>query len=103
MWNRLKWGWTQFTHWPPGQRFVRFYERHQRRRSNAHALLYPIATMIAFAIGILLLFLPGPAIVFFVLAACLAAMHSRWFALRMDQAELKLRALARSRRHKGTP
>lgn len=50
-------------------------------------LLIPLFT----AIGLVLTFIPGPAILFFLLAAGLLSAQSRWMARELDHAELKLR------------
>ena len=51
--------------------------------------------IVAIVIGVVLVFIPGPAVVFFVIAAALLAMESRTMAGMLDVAELKARAVGR--------
>jgi len=62
-----------------------------------------IAAVASLAIGIVLAFIPGPAILFFALCAALLGAQSRWVARRLDRAEVstrKLIAAFRARRAK---
>ena len=56
-------------------------------------MLTMLAAASCFAVGVVLAFIPGPAVVFFGLTAALSATQSRWVAERLDHAELYLRAL----------
>jgi hypothetical protein len=102
MWRRMKASWTELKHWPAGQRFTKFYEKQHQQRSAASRLLFPLAAIASLAIGVVLVFIPGPAIVFFALAVALIATQSRWVAKRADAAELALRKLWKRLRHKHT-
>src|SRR4051812_47862185 len=100
MWRRVKVSLSELEHWPAGQRFTRLYEKHQQERSRAKALLYPLAALASFVIGVVLAFIPGPAVVFFALSIALIATQSRWVAARADEVELALRKLWRRLRRK---
>jgi hypothetical protein len=58
---------------------------------------------VAFALGVVLAFIPGPAVLFFALAAVLVATQSRWLAERLDRAEVKLRHVIAARKHRERP
>jgi hypothetical protein len=45
------------------------------------------------AVGVIFVFIPGPAILFFFISGALLASESLWVARAMDWAEVKLRAL----------
>jgi hypothetical protein len=75
----------------PGTRFEAAYERqHQKdkERSKLVRWLRPFFAVISFAIGVVLAFIPGPAVVFFALSAALIATQSRPVARFLDRAEL---------------
>lgn len=79
----------------PGRRFQQRYERAQQlepRGGIRRAINYVVAVG-AFSIGVVLVFIPGPAVVFFVLAGALLAPESRAVARVMDWAEVKVRAI----------
>lgn len=90
-WNKLKRG-------KPGQRFQDRY-RAQRRDPRGRTLLRRLVRVmlaLAFtAIGIVLAFIPGPAILFFLLAGAMLASDWRWMARLLDWLEVKLRAGAK--------
>ena len=50
-----------------------------------------VIAIIAFAIGLVLIFIPGPAILFFLIAGGLLAAESRHVARFLDWSEVKLR------------
>ena len=89
---KLKKKWREVKALPPGKRFQTVH----RRQSGAPAWVKPVVfagALIAFAIGVLLTILPGPAVVFYALAGALAAIESAWVARRLDRGEVALRAL----------
>jgi len=47
---------------------------------------------VSLAIGVVLVFIPGPAILFFLIAGGLFAMQSLWVARALDWSELRIRA-----------
>ncbi|HEY6079479.1 MAG TPA: hypothetical protein VIW29_11780 [Polyangiaceae bacterium] len=95
-WKRqLRKGWTELKASPPGERFQEAYHRQKRAdqgRSAAARWLRPIAALLSFAIGVVLVFIPGPAVVFFALSATLLATQSLRVARVLDQTEVWLRA-----------
>lgn len=94
--TRLKAQWKTFAADEPGRRFRAQYERHQAAsagRSWAVRMVYPLAALVSFAIGVVLAFIPGPAFVFFGLSGALLSMQSRAIAKLLDRGELKARQL----------
>lgn len=79
----------------PGQRFKQHHERAQRSKSGRGARRWVnlLLALLAFAIGVVLVFIPGPAVLFFFLAGALLAPESRAIARFMDWAEVKIRAV----------
>lgn len=94
--------WREVRHGPPGRRFQEYYQRAHRRRAGRGWIgrVLRIAVAVAsFAIGVVLVFIPGPAVLFFALTGVLLANESRAVARFLDWSEIKLRhagaALAR--------
>lgn len=77
----------------PGERFVKQHERAKKSglASGAGRVVCVGLAVVAIAIGVVLVFIPGPAFVFFLLAGALLASQWRLLAEWMDAAELKLR------------
>jgi hypothetical protein len=96
--GRLETLWKRLRKLPPGERFQSIH-REQRNRSPAvKAALFGIA-LVSFAGGLVLMFIPGPAVLFFALAGALLATQSLWVARRLDQGEVwGRRAIASVRR-----
>ncbi len=92
---RAKAHWRWFESLPPGQRFQKEHDRHERAtqgRSPLIKAIYPLLAILALAIGVVLAFIPGPAFVFFGLAGALMAMQSRTVAGWLDRGEVWARA-----------
>jgi hypothetical protein len=92
---RLKRAWGKFRKLPAGKRFQIHHEEAQRKdraRPPWLRVLEWLLIPLFIAIGIVLAFIPGPAILFFFLAAGLLASHSRWIARAFDRAELGIRS-----------
>ena len=103
MLSRLKHRWSAFKRLEPGQRFQTEYRRHRESeagKSLAHRVLYLVLGVVALAVGVVLAFIPGPAIVFFLLAGALFAMQSLWVARALDWTELRTRALVKAMRRR---
>lgn len=86
--------WREVRHGSPGRRFQEYYQRaHQRRdRRGWIGRVLRIAVAVAsFAIGIVLVFIPGPAVLFFAMTGALLANESRAVARFLDWSEIKLR------------
>ncbi|MDB6114838.1 MAG: hypothetical protein JWQ83_2002 [Lacunisphaera sp.] len=93
---RLQQQWKILRAGQPGQRFQDRYHRHQRSASAGnwlHRVGRFVAAALATAIGVVLVFIPGPAIVFFALAGALLASDCLWLARVLDWSEVKLRRL----------
>ena len=98
MLGKLKRQWLAFRGGTPGQRFQDRYDRQRRARKTqswALRLIQPILAIILLAIGIVLTFIPGPAIVFYFAGAGLLAGESRPLARALDWSEVKLRKICR--------
>jgi hypothetical protein len=83
---------------PAGRRFETFYkwEREQNRKGSAvRAPLLWAAALLSAAVGVVLVFIPGPAVLFFAIAGAIIAMQSRRSARALDWTEVKIRAAAR--------
>jgi hypothetical protein len=91
MFHRLQAQWNELKHWPPGERFAKFHRKHRDSGSRWTKALLLLAALASFAIGVVLVFIPGPAIVFFGLTAGLMATQSSWVAARLDRVELLIR------------
>ena len=80
---------------PAGERFRN--EHRRARRSGATAgwarVLCLVLAVVCCAVGVVLIFIPGPAFVFFILAGALVASQSRVAARALDRAEVKTWAL----------
>jgi hypothetical protein len=88
MLKRAKLEWQDFKHWPAGRRFTLFYERHHRPGIHIGKVLVSFAAAVTFVIGVILAFIPGPAILFFAITAALVATQSRWVAGKLDRSEM---------------
>jgi Ni/Co efflux regulator RcnB len=92
--ERLKQDWREFKAYKPGQRFQARYRRHHESNAQASPLrrIGSWALVVVFtAIGIVLVFIPGPAVVFFFLAAGIIATQSASAARALDSLEMPLR------------
>ncbi len=88
--------WREFKQSKLGRRFQERYERPRRARTQASLVLRILlwfGAAILTALGIVFVFIPGPAFVFFLLAGGLIATESRAVARFMDWGEVKGHAL----------
>jgi hypothetical protein len=84
--------WQALAREPPGQRFQnRFRQRDQNSRGRVLRLG---AAVVLLALGVFLLVVPGPGMVFIAVGAALLAEESEVAARVIDRAELSLRELA---------
>lgn len=89
--KRVNVEWRIFASAAPGKRFVALNRRFRERAPPfLRPLLLAIATL-SFAVGVVLVVLPGPAIVFFAGALACGAAESTTFARLLDRAEGALR------------
>lgn len=84
----------------PGRRFQDRYRIMQRRerRSLIVRVVRLIMAAIALAIGFVLVFMPGPAVLFFFIAGMLLATESRTVARLLDWTEVRSRRAGRKLR-----
>ena len=95
---RLKRQWKTLQRARPGRRFEERYEAAQRKENRAsffaRVVRFTIATA-ALAVGVVLMFIPGPAVLFFAISGALLASESRGVARFLDWSEVKIRAVVR--------
>jgi hypothetical protein len=94
MGRKLREMWHEFQRSQPGHRFQDYYQRRQHNRKERpwyRHVLRIILVLILILIGIVLVFLPGPAILFFLLAAGLVADRSLKVARGLDWLEMTAR------------
>ena len=90
--------WNALRRSRPGRRFQERYEASRKKKSEVtlvSRLVRWILAVVAAVIGVVLVFIPGPAFVFFIIAGSLLASESRHVARACDWTELKCRAVAR--------
>ena len=96
---RLKKHWSQFQRLEPGKRFQEHYRQHRQSeagKSPVRRVLYAAAGVVALVVGVVLVFIPGPAILFFLIAGGLFATQSLWVARALDGIELWIRGAVKS-------
>ncbi len=96
VWSSFTKEWQKLKRGQPGSRFQERYERHRQahRGQPWYRRLRKFAfAAIALAIGVVLVFIPGPAVVFFAVAAWLLADESRGLARALDWTEVTLRRM----------
>ena len=95
----LKDHWHAFKRLEPGKRFQTHYRQHRQSeagKSPVRRVLHAVAGVVALAVGVILTFIPGPAILFFLIAGGLFATQSLSVARALDWTELRLRAALRA-------
>src|ERR1044072_6913082 len=103
MLRSLKRQWRSFRGGKPGRRFVDRSDRNKQAHKSQswwQRLIQPLIAIILLAIGVVLTFIPGPAILFYFAGAGLLAGESRWLARGLDWSELKLRKGFRWLKHR---
>jgi len=85
--------WEEMKHDPPGQRFQRHYHRRQEQGDRKGRGLRYLLVIGLVLVGIVLMFIPGPAVVVFALAAALLAEDSLRIARALDWLEVRIRRL----------
>ena len=89
---KLRKRWRHFKALPVGKRFQKLH----REQRDAPAWVKPVliaAAIVSLAVGVVLLFIPGPAFVFLGLAGALLAVSSARVARTLDRAEVGARGL----------
>jgi hypothetical protein len=101
MFSRIRAEWNELKKAEPGTRFQAFHDRQQERMPGWARPLYIGGAIVSLGVGVILAFIPGPAVLFFALSAALLAAQSAWLAKKLDRAEVATRKLwSRLRRDK---
>jgi hypothetical protein len=101
MLRRLKALWRRFRALEPGERFQTLH-REQKSRSTAVKAAFLALAIASFAVGVVLTFVPGPAVLFFALGGALLATQSRRIARGLDAGEVWGRETFRRRRRRAS-
>ena len=97
--NPFKKQWQSLKRGQPGRRFRARYDAGQKAKKDASPgfkflrIARILVALASLAIGVILVFIPGPAILFFLLSGSLLAAESLTIANLLDWAEVKLRAV----------
>lgn len=98
MLDRFKSQWHALKRSRPGHRFQERYERNRQSR-NAPKLVWRVVrvllSVVFIVLGILFMFIPGPAIVFYAVAGALLSTDSLPVAKALDWGEVRGRRLGR--------
>ena len=100
MFSRIRTQWHELKNAKAGERFQAFHDKQQENMPRWARPLYLGGAIVSLAVGVVLAFIPGPAVLFFALAAGLLAAQSAWLAKRLDRAEVGARKLWARLRHK---
>lgn len=90
----MKRRWRAFEALPVGERFERFHAQQKDAPAWVKPLLV-VGALASTALGIVLVFIPGPAFVFFGLGAAMLATQSAHVARLLDRIEVGARSLMR--------
>jgi hypothetical protein len=88
--------WQNFQDGTPGQRFRDRYRANKNRRGRFRLvgrLVRLLLALAATAVGVVLMFIPGPAVVFFFIAGTLLASDSLAIAKLLDRVEVRVRKI----------
>lgn len=91
---RLHAHWEEFAAAPVGERFVQHYHRQQQddaRKSKLALVARAGLAVVLVVVGVVLLFIPGPGLLFIGLGAAMCASHSLLIARGMDRCDVVLR------------
>lgn len=91
--KNLKKHFIRFLKYPPGDRFVHYFQMINRRiKENVGVKMVLLAiSAILFLIGFVLLFIPGPGIPFILLSIIFFCLVSKKIAVFFDRLEVKIR------------
>ena len=95
MLDELKKHWRTFRDARPGKRFEKL---HEARSDSPPPIVFYAAGAVLLAVGVVLLFIPGPGLLLIAFGGALIARQSLWLAKRLDRLELLLRRFARKAR-----
>lgn len=71
----------------PGERFGAFYREQRNKPFWVKVAFFGLA-FVSFAVGVVLAFIPGPAVLFFFLSGALVSTQSRYVAEKLDKLEV---------------
>jgi hypothetical protein len=91
MFSRIRAEWNELKKAEPGTRFQAFHDKQQERMPGWARPLYIGGAIVSLGVGVVLAFIPGPAVLFFALSAGLLAAQSAWLAKKLDRAEVATR------------
>src|SRR5690242_11317242 len=92
--SSLRRRWHELRNGQPGQRFRIRYQQARRSYTRPRRLLKCCVGGVLFAVGVVLLVVPGPGLLFVALGGALLAEESYDVARTLDRAELRIRQLA---------
>lgn len=97
MFASLKAQWQELKELPPGERFETIYRQKKKENEGKpwKRVLAFAGAFVSFAIGVVLAFIPGPAVLFFALTGALLATQSLFVARALDSGEMYVRKLIR--------
>ena len=95
----VKTEWKHFKDDKPGARFRNHRER-MKEKPRGHSVVAIMIGLLLVAVGVVLLFIPGPGSLFIAFGVALIASHSKKLSAMMDRAEPKLRRLGRRGKHR---
>lgn len=97
MFERVTKSWHSLKKSAPGERFQDRYHRHQSQRdgrTGLGVLLRMAGGVLVALLGVVMLFTPGPGLVFMAAGAALLGSESRRVARALDRIEVFMRAVA---------
>jgi hypothetical protein len=100
MFSRIRGEWNELKKAEPGTRFQAFHDKQQELMPAWARPLYIGGAIVSLGVGVVLAFIPGPAVLFFALAAGLLAAQSAWLAKKLDRGEVGARRFWARLRHR---
>ena len=97
--GEVKQEWKHFKHDPPGERFRNHRDRMKDKPKRHSAIAIGFGVLLL-AGGVVLLFMPGPGLLFIVFGLALVGSHSKRLSELMDRSEPRLRRLGRRTKHR---
>lgn len=91
MFKALKEEWAKFKGSEPGTRFIEYHRRVKKASTRSRVLRIALG-LVLFGVGVLMLFIPGPGLLFMVFGLACFGGESAWISIRLDKLELKARA-----------
>jgi ferric-dicitrate binding protein FerR (iron transport regulator) len=95
----VKQEWQHFKDDAPGERFRKHRDR-MKQKSKKHSAVAIGLGVLLLAGGVVLLFMPGPGLLFIVFGVALVGSHSKKLSDLMDRSEPKLRRAGRRTKHR---